>query len=80
MAVQFNEPTYGAPAAATPKRGALVALVIKFGLAKDDKQAQTTLVVILAVVIALTVGVLFFGGGGGASPESQIPPEELIPN
>lgn len=80
MAVEFNEPTYGAPAVLPPKRGALVGLVMKLGLAKDDKQAQTALMVILVVVVALTVGVLVLGGGRDATSEAQLDPEAYIVN
>ena len=80
MAVEFNEPTYGVPSAPSHKQGALTSLVMKLGLAKDEKQAQTALIVILVVVVVITRGVLVLGGGGGPSlpPEASIPPEQLI--
>lgn len=56
MAVQFNEANYGAPRARAPKYSWPTKLVLKLGLAKDEKQAA----LILIVIALLAVGAAFF--------------------
>ncbi len=51
--IQFNEPEYGSRDKFAPKEGFPTKMVIKFGLAKDAKQAQVVLLVITAVAVAI---------------------------
>ena len=61
--VKFNEPGEGYMRGIPrgPRRSWLIKLVIKLGLAKDDKQATVVLVVIGIVALILTF--IFWPGG-----------------
>ena len=56
----------------TKKKG-LSAMVISWGLAKDEKGAQVVLLIIAVVAIAVG-GFFMFTGGGGTGAPANIPP------
>jgi hypothetical protein len=53
--VQFEENEYDAPRKPPKQYGGVVGLIFKFGLAKNQKQANVVLVIIGIVVILLTI-------------------------
>jgi hypothetical protein len=73
--VEFNEPSYTVRAAAPAAGGSSSSfsrLVIKFGLAKDEKGAQMVLLGIAVIAIVLAVFVLI---GSHHSAPAPIPVE-----
>lgn len=62
--IKFQEPGYARPLAG-PKRSWLTSLVIKVGLAKDERGAQKVLLIILALAIIGIVLIFVLGLGGG---------------
>ena len=71
MNVVFNEEqAYGRTVARTPR--GLFALVIGWGLAKDEKSATTVLLILFGITLILAVGVIVL-----ASPSKQaVSPEK----
>ena len=53
--IQFQEPQYGSQSSSGSKRSWLAGLVIKAGLASDDKGAQKVLVIVLVLVVIATI-------------------------
>lgn len=61
MDVQFNEPEYSArPKAQERKPSFLTSLVIRAGLAKDERSARPVLLIVLAVLVVATLAMLVF--------------------
>lgn len=59
--VQFNEPEFAPSRDKTVARAsALSRLMIKLGIAKDEKSAQMPLVFLLIIIVAITLGLVFF--------------------
>lgn len=71
--VEFHEPAYGSPAPATRKESALSRLVMKLGLASDEKGAQRVLLVVALAAIAAAVAFALSSGSSGL-PESPLAP------
>ena len=57
MTVEFNETEYAPRAQQAPRRSAITSLVIKMGLAKDEKQASVMLLWIIAACVLLTLAI-----------------------
>ncbi len=71
--IQFDtENEFARPAAQSAGPKGLTKLVMKWGLAKDEKTAQYVLLGIAIVAILITLWLLFGQGGGSSAP--VIPP------
>ncbi|MBU6320965.1 MAG: hypothetical protein KGI78_00695 [Patescibacteria group bacterium] len=64
--MQFEEPSYGAPVVDAGPKG-LAGLLIRWGVAKDERQAQVALLVILVVALIGAASLFLFGGAAGSS-------------
>ena len=56
--IQYSSENY-APEQRVQKRGGLSSLMMRLGLAKDEKQAGTVLMILVIVCIVVGVGVWF---------------------
>jgi len=79
--VQFTKEQYARRPQYAQVVSGLTALVIRWGLAKNEKEAQRTLLIIagIAIVIAIAIPVFFGGSSEPSVPRSVIdaglPPE-----
>jgi hypothetical protein len=64
--IQFNEPRYARPSASVHRHSWVTGLVIRSGLAADERSAQKTLLVVLVLTIAGIVAIFVLNGSGGA--------------
>ena len=74
MDVQFDEPRYATPATSTKSPSSLSALVVRLGLAKDERGAQTVLVGIIVIALAVAIGLFVTVT---AEPPVEPPPLDL---
>jgi len=78
--VEFNEPNYATRASGIPAAGgssAFSRLVIKTGLAKDEKGAQRVLLII--AILAIVIAAFVFFGGHKSAPEVPPPAVGAVP-
>lgn len=76
MDVQFDEPRYAAPASGTAGKNPspLSALVVRLGLAKDERGAQTILLGVIVLALAVSIGLFVTVT---AEPPVEPPPLDL---
>lgn len=56
--IQYDPENYAPPGRREEKNG-LVGMLIRMGVAKDEKQANTVFIVVLAICIVVGVGIWF---------------------
>ena len=74
MDVQFNETSYAPRAVQAPRSSAITKLVMKAGLAKDEKQATMALLWIIGLCVAVMLGLWLVPA---LMPEPEVEPVVL---
>ena len=54
-------------------------MIIKSGLAKDEKGAQVVLLIVMGVAIVIALFFMFSGGSAGDGGPSTLPAGQFIP-
>ena len=74
--IQFNEDQNYSYTRYQQRTSGFVSLIIKLGLAKDEKDANKVIVIIGIIAITITIGVFMFGGGGN---KNKAPTDNILP-
>lgn len=80
--VSFEEPIAGAPVASISTSGGFQGLLKKYGIAKNDKEAELVLLGLagLALITAVVVAGLAFGGSSEPVELPPVPPGTRLPS
>lgn len=73
MSVEFNEPQYAARTVSSRTSG-IAGLVIKMGLAKDQKSANAVLIIVIVLCVLITVAVFLVPA---LTPEPAVQPVRI---